>query len=133
MMAKAARAAAAWRTYREVTKPGTPPLMTRVRAIPRMLGAVMRGRYAGLGKGKLALLGLGVVYLISPVDVIPDFLMLIGVADDFGVFLWLLASLLGESGRYVEHERAVIQGRVEEDLTRGRMPGDAMPRRAEGA
>ncbi|MFB4276327.1 YkvA family protein [Nonomuraea sp. MTCD27] len=114
MMAKATRAAAAWRTYREVTRPGSPKLMTRVRAIPRMIGAVMRGQYAGMGRSKLALLGLGVVYLISPIDVVPDFLMLIGVADDFGVFLWLLASLLGESGRYVQHERHVIQARLEE-------------------
>ena len=115
MMAKAARAAAAWRTYREVTKPGTPGLMTRVRAIPRMIGAVMRGRYDGMGKGKLALMGLGVVYILSPVDIGPDFLVLVGVADDFGVFLWLFASLLGESGRYVEHERRVIRGRLAEE------------------
>jgi uncharacterized membrane protein YkvA (DUF1232 family) len=114
MMAKAARAAAAWRTYREVTRPGSPKLMTRVRAIPRMIGSAMRGKYAGLGKGRLALIGLGVVYLVSPIDVVPDFLALIGVADDFGVFLWLMASLLGESGRYVEHERRVIQGRLAE-------------------
>ncbi|MFC5823136.1 YkvA family protein [Nonomuraea insulae] len=114
MMAKAARAAAAWRTYREVTKPGSPKLMTRLRAIPRMVGSVMRGNYAGMGKGKLALLGMGVVYLVSPIDVIPDFLMVIGVVDDFGVFLWLMASLLGESGRYVQHERGVIQARLEE-------------------
>lgn len=113
MMAKPARAAAAWRTYREVTKPGTPGLMTRVRAIPRMIGAVMRGRYTGLGKGKLGMMALGVVYMISPIDVIPDFLVLIGVADDFGVFLWLMASLLGESGRYLDHERQIITGRVE--------------------
>ncbi|MGW4405211.1 YkvA family protein [Nonomuraea sp. NPDC004702] len=115
MMAKAARAAAAWRTYREVTKPGTPGMLARVRAIPRMIGAVTRGRYDGMGKGKLALMALGVVYILSPVDVIPDFLVLIGVADDFGVFLWLIASLLGESGRYVEHERKVIQARLVED------------------
>ncbi|RSN03739.1 hypothetical protein DMB42_32775 [Nonomuraea sp. WAC 01424] len=112
-MAKAARAAAAWRTYREVTKPGTPGMMTRVRAIPRMIGAVTRGRYDGMGRGKLALMALGVVYILSPIDVIPDFLVLVGVADDFGVFLWLIASLLGESGRYVEHERRIIQGRLE--------------------
>ncbi|WP_223166641.1 YkvA family protein [Nonomuraea sp. SYSU D8015] len=112
MMAKAARAAAAWKTYREVTRPGSPGLMTRVRAIPRMIGAVMRGQYAGMGKSKLAMLALGVVYILSPVDVLPEFLMVIGVADDFGVFLWLLGSLLGESGRYVEHERSVIQGRL---------------------
>ncbi|WP_236051700.1 YkvA family protein [Nonomuraea cypriaca] len=114
MMAKATRAAAAWRTYREVSKPGSPGLMTRVRAMPRMVGAVMRGRYAGMGRSKLALLGLGVVYIVSPVDVLPDFLMLIGVADDFGVFLWLMGSLLGESGRYVQHERAVIQARLDQ-------------------
>ncbi|SDJ99487.1 YkvA family protein [Nonomuraea jiangxiensis] len=113
MMAKAARAAAAWRTYREVTKPGSPGLMARVRAVPRMVGAVMRGQYSGLGKGKLALLGIGVVYILSPIDVLPDFLMVIGVADDFGVFLWLLGTLLGESGRYVEHERSIIQGNLE--------------------
>ncbi|NUS06272.1 MAG: DUF1232 domain-containing protein [Nonomuraea sp.] len=114
-MAKAARAAAAWRTYREVTKPGTPGLVTRVRAIPRLIGAVMRGRYDGMAKGKLALMGLGVVYILSPVDIVPDFLVLVGVADDFGVFLWLFTSLLGESGRYVEHERKVIRGRLAEE------------------
>lgn len=113
-MAKAARAAAAWRTYREVTKPGTPGLMPRVRAIPRMLGAAARGRYEGLGKGRLALMALGVVYMISPIDIVPEFLLLIGVADDFGVFLWLMGSLLGESGRYLDWERKVITGRVEE-------------------
>ncbi|MGA4995398.1 YkvA family protein [Nonomuraea bangladeshensis] len=113
MMAKAARAAAAWRTYREVTKPGSPALMTRVRAIPRMVRAVMRGEYGGMGKGRLGLIALGVVYIISPIDVIPDFLTLIGVADDFGVFLWLATALLGESGRYVEHERRIILGQVE--------------------
>lgn len=109
-MAKAVRA---WRTYRDVSKAGSPGLMARVRAIPRMIGAVMRGEYSGMGKSKLAMLALGVVYIISPIDIIPDFLVLVGVADDFGVFLWLLGSLLGEGGRYVDWERNTIQGRVE--------------------
>ncbi|MFF5205139.1 YkvA family protein [Streptosporangium sp. NPDC000396] len=104
-MAKAARAAQAWRTYKQVTTPGSPGLGTRLRAIPRMIGAVARGRYPGMGRSKLTLMGLGVLYMISPIDVIPDFLVLIGVADDFGVFLWLTGSLLGESGRYVDWER----------------------------
>ncbi|WP_235994670.1 YkvA family protein [Nonomuraea montanisoli] len=113
MMAKAARAAAAWKVYRDVSKPGTPGLMARVRAIPRLIGAVINGRYEGMTKGKLALMGLGVAYLISPIDVLPDFLPVIGVADDFGVFLWLLGSLLGESGRYVDHERTIVRGVVD--------------------
>jgi hypothetical protein len=47
--------------------------------------------------------------------VVPDFLVMVGVVDDFGVFLWLAATLLGESGRYVEHERNVIQARLVEE------------------
>ncbi|MDP9864010.1 MULTISPECIES: YkvA family protein [Streptosporangium] len=108
-MAKAARAAQAWRTYKSVTEPGSPGLGARLRAIPKMIGAVMRGRYPGMGKSKLAMMGLGVLYILSPVDVVPDFLVLIGVADDFGVFLWLMGSLLGESGRYVDWERRQVR------------------------
>src|SRR5690606_31736920 len=103
-MAKAARTVAAWRTYREVTRAG-PGLGARLRGIPRMIGAALRGSYPGMSRGMLATMGLGVIYLISPIDVIPEFLAVIGVADDFGVFLWLMASLLGESGRYLEWER----------------------------
>jgi uncharacterized membrane protein YkvA (DUF1232 family) len=110
MMKKANRAAAVWRTYQDVSKPGTPGVLTRVRAIPRLVKSVMRGDYAGMGKGKLALMAMGVVYLISPIDAVPDFLLLIGVVDDFGVLLWLAASMLGESGRYVDWERKVIPG-----------------------
>lgn len=115
-MAKAARAAQAWRTYKDVTKPGSPGLGSRLSALPRMVGAVMRGEYSGMGKGKLAMMGLGVLYIVSPVDVVPDFLLLLGVADDFGVFLWLMGSLLGEGGRYVDWERdkvRLVQSRAE--------------------
>lgn len=103
-MAKAARAVAAWQTYREVTREG-PGLGARLRGIPRLIGAVLRGSYPGMSRGMLAMMGLGVIYLISPIDVIPEFLAVIGVADDFGVFLWLMALLLGESGRYLDWER----------------------------
>jgi uncharacterized membrane protein YkvA (DUF1232 family) len=108
-MAKAARAAQVWRTYKDVKKPGTPGLGARLRAIPRLIGATARGRYPGMGKGKLTMLGLGVLYIISPIDIVPDFLVLIGVADDFGVFLWLMGSLLGEGGRYVDWERERVR------------------------
>ncbi|MGC5010026.1 YkvA family protein [Streptosporangium sp. DT93] len=104
-MAKAARAAQVWRTYRSVSQPGSPGVGDRLKALPRLIGAVMRGEYAGMSKGKLAMMGMGVLYIVSPLDVVPDFLVLLGVVDDFGVFLWLMSSLLGEGGRYVDWER----------------------------
>lgn len=103
--AKAGRAAAAWRAYREVSRPGSPSLGNRIKAVPRMLGAAMRGDYPGLTRGKVAMLVAAVAYIVSPIDVVPEFLLAIGVVDDFGVFLWLMTALLGESGRYIEWAR----------------------------
>lgn len=108
-MAKAGRAAATWRAYREVSKPGSPGLFTRLKAMPRMLRGAVKGDYPHLGKGQLAMFAAGLAYIISPVDAIPDFLLGIGIVDDFGVFIWLMSSLLGASGRYVEWEREDLE------------------------
>ncbi|WP_214411465.1 YkvA family protein [Sphaerisporangium fuscum] len=111
-MSKAGRAASAYRAYREISRPGSPGLMARVKALPRMIGGALRGDYHDLGKSKLALMGLGILYIVSPVDIVPDFLPIIGVTDDFGVFLWLMTSLLGESGRYLDWERRRVHGEI---------------------
>ena len=104
-MVKAGRAAATWRAYSEVSKPGSPGFGVRLRAVPRMVRAAVKGDYPGLTKGKLAMLGMAVVYIVSPIDAIPDFLLGVGIVDDFGVFLWLATALLGASGQFVEWER----------------------------
>jgi uncharacterized membrane protein YkvA (DUF1232 family) len=111
-MKKAGRALAAWHAYREVKRPGTPGVLPRVRAIPRMLRGTLRGEYPHLSKGKIGMMGLGVAYIVSPLDVVPDFLAVIGVVDDFGVFLWLMTALLAESGRYLDWERHRLTGPV---------------------
>lgn len=103
--AKGGRAAATWRAYREVAQPGSPGVGSRLKAMPRMLRAALRGDYDGLTRGKVAMFGAALAYIISPIDAVPEFLLGIGVVDDFGVFLWLVTALLGESGRYVEWER----------------------------
>lgn len=112
MKSRAGRASAAYRAYREVSRPGSPGLMARVKALPRMIGGSLRGEYGELGKRKLALMAAAIVYIVSPFDVLPDFLPIIGVTDDFGVFLWLVTSLLGESGRYLDWEHKKVRGEV---------------------
>ncbi|WP_067173902.1 YkvA family protein [Microtetraspora niveoalba] len=108
-MAKAGRAAATWRAYREVSKPGSPGLLTRFKAVPRMIRGTLKGNYPHLGKGQLAMFAAGLAYIVSPVDAIPDFLIGIGVVDDFGVLIWLVSSMLAASGRYVEWEREDLE------------------------
>ena len=89
--------------------PGAPrpvgsPLQ-RTRALPRLLRGARSGEYGGLSKGRVALWAAAVVYLLSPVDILPELLPVIGVTDDAGVLVWLLTSLSGASGQFLRWER----------------------------
>jgi uncharacterized membrane protein YkvA (DUF1232 family) len=97
-----------------VFKPGTPGLGRRLAALPRMVAATMRGEYDG--KGRLSLMALSAVYMLSPIDAVPEaFLFVLGLVDDAAVATWLAGAVLDETERFLEWEtrRArVIPGRV---------------------
>ncbi|MEU9131676.1 YkvA family protein [Kitasatospora sp. NPDC048540] len=97
----------AWGLYRETRRPGAPGPGARVAALPRLVGDVLLRRYPGVGPGKLVGLGLLVgLYLVSPLDAVPDVFPVVGWSDDTAVLVWFLAGLTRESGRYVEWRRA---------------------------
>ncbi len=98
---------ALWRVIVQGNRPGSPGLGDRLRALPRMISAAVSGSYADLGRGRLAMLGLALAYLISPFDLVPEVLLgLLGLGDDAVVALWLGGALLVETDRYLEWERA---------------------------
>ncbi|WUH99188.1 YkvA family protein [Spirillospora sp. NBC_00431] len=101
----AAAAGQAWEIYAETLKPDAPGFWERFRAVPRMLKAVLRGQYKGLSFGTLGLLALGVVYIISPIDAVPDVIPIVGIVDDTGLALWMLAVLVKSAGDFVTWER----------------------------
>ncbi|WP_275287880.1 YkvA family protein [Halomonas elongata] len=55
-----------------------------------MLIDVARGRYRPVPWSAMGWMLLALVYLLSPLDLIPDVLMLIGLVDDVVVVGWLL-------------------------------------------
>jgi uncharacterized membrane protein YkvA (DUF1232 family) len=83
----------------------------RARALPRLLRAARHGEYPGLPTSRMALWGLALVYLVSPIDILPELLPVIGVADDAGVAVWLLTSVSTATGLYLRHERDQLRGR----------------------
>lgn len=95
-----------------VFKPGTPGLGRRLAAIPRMIRATMRGEYDG--KGRLSMMLISALYIVSPIDLVPEtFLLAIGLIDDAAVATWLAGAIFDETERFLEWERrraAVIQG-----------------------
>jgi uncharacterized membrane protein YkvA (DUF1232 family) len=50
-------------------------------------------------KGKIIAMIIAVVYIVSPIDFIPDFLLPVGVVDDAGAFGWLLFAIGQEMSR----------------------------------
>ncbi|GAA0671041.1 hypothetical protein GCM10010193_24030 [Kitasatospora atroaurantiaca] len=104
---RAAVSRSAWGLYRETRRPGAPGLGARVVALPRLLRDVLRHRYPGVKRGKLAaLLVLAMLYVLSPIDAVPDVIPVLGWTDDTAVLLWFLTGLTRESGRYVQWSRA---------------------------
>jgi uncharacterized membrane protein YkvA (DUF1232 family) len=81
-----------------------------------MVGRALAGRYAGLSRPRLVMVVLGLVYLISPVDLVPEALLnVFGLGDDAVVALWLVGWFVAETDRFLAWERTppdVVDGTV---------------------
>jgi len=120
-MASTGRKAAAAAAAAAAMQDGPTGFVARVGSIPRMVRDVFRGDYDGLSRKRVLLMVLAVVYIVSPVDLLPEALLTIpGLADDAAVAAWLIASLLGatsayrmwENGRISADDPHVVPGEV---------------------
>jgi uncharacterized membrane protein YkvA (DUF1232 family) len=83
------------------------PLKRDVQTMLRMLRASGEGRYSELSKKNLLLAAAGIAYLVSPIDVIPDFLPG-GFADDAAVVTFVVRKLRGELAAFERWEQGII-------------------------
>jgi uncharacterized membrane protein YkvA (DUF1232 family) len=73
----------------------------RVASLPGLVRDTVNGQYDGLGRGRLAMMLVALVYIVSPVDVLPEALLTLpGMMDDAAVAAWLIASLMGATTAY---------------------------------
>ena len=93
---------------RAATRPGAPGMGERLSALPRMVRAAMRGEYAGVTRGRLlGMLG-ALLYVVSPVDLVPESLFTIfGLADDALLVTWLASSLVNDTEAFLTWERGL--------------------------
>ena len=89
---------------------GGPSLGKRLGAIPRMVRATTRGEYDG--GLRLAMMTAAAAYVVSPIDAVPEALLLVfGLADDALMITWLAGSMLDETARFLEWESQREDGR----------------------
>lgn len=66
----------------------------------RLVQSYLNGSYRQIPK-KVLVLGLAtLLYLVFPIDIIPDFLPLIGYTDDLSVFAWFITTFQSELTRF---------------------------------
>ena len=107
---------AVWRAVRAGTRPGTPGIGDRLRSIPRLLRETFLGRYVGTSRARLLAMLVAVVYVLSPIDLVPElFVPLLGLVDDAFVIAWLAGTVLLETERFLDWERGqhdIVTGQV---------------------
>ena len=125
MLGRATTVAGAVRSSR-----GRHPLGQRIAAVLPMLRDAFTGRWADAPRGRL-LAGLaGLVYVISPLDILPELLLgPFGLGDDLAIAAVAVAALLSSAEDWLDRgapgEGDVIQGVVVERNWRDRGAGSA--------
>lgn len=93
---------------RAATRPGAPGMAERLAAVPRMVRAAMSGQYEGVSRGRLLGMLAAVLYVVSPVDLVPESLFtVLGLADDAMLVTWLATALINDTEAFIGWERSV--------------------------
>lgn len=65
-----------------------------------LLKDYINGSYRGIKKSSMIMIISALVYLLNPLDVLPDFIIGLGFMDDLSVFTYLLTKIKGELDKY---------------------------------
>ena len=104
---------------RTATRPGSPALGERLSSLPRLVRATFRGDYRGSSRGRLLMVLGAALYVISPVDFMPEaVLSVFGLADDAMVVSWIAATVVNETEAFLAWERTAPQGQAQAGRSR---------------
>ncbi len=88
----------------ESSKSGFEQIKDLMYAFMRLVKAYMNGTYRDVSHKSL-LIGVGVLlYLVSPIDVIPDFIPLLGLMDDISLIAWFIDAFQKEIQKFRDWE-----------------------------
>ena len=85
---------------------GMQQLQDYVATFTRMIKAYRDGRYQAAPWKSLLLVTAGIIYFVSPLDLIPDFIPVLGYMDDITILVWIANSLKSDMEAFEEWESA---------------------------
>ena len=82
---------------------GRSSLVERLRATPAMVADVLRGRWRGVSRWRIGLSLVALLYVVSPLDVIPEMLLgPFGLGDDLAIAALAVASLFNATEQWLD-------------------------------
>ena len=129
-MKRTAAFAALWRALTSAHR-GGPNLGDRVGSLPRLAWASLRGEYDGTAR--MMMMGLATLYVVSPIDAVPEILLgPLGLLDDGIVVAWIVGTFLAETDRFIAWEQMYGRGKARR-ATGAQPPPPPPPPRPAGA
>ncbi len=80
-------------------------LMMKVGASIRMVKAYKQNRYTQMPWRSMVLIIGGLVYFVMPLDLIPDFLPIVGFLDDATIMIWIFSALRKDIEAFEDWEK----------------------------
>jgi len=73
----------------------------------RLASAYASGKYREVPWKTVMTVLAAIIYFLNPLDLVPDFIPLMGLTDDFGVLIWVYNSIHGEINKFLEWEKSL--------------------------
>jgi uncharacterized membrane protein YkvA (DUF1232 family) len=74
----------------------------------RMASAYVSGKYRTVPWKTVMTILAAIIYFLNPLDLVPDFIPVMGLTDDFGVLMWVYASVSLEIDKFLAWEKSVV-------------------------
>ncbi|WP_460912355.1 YkvA family protein [Spirosoma areae] len=81
--------------------------------VTRLLKAYASGEYRQLPWKTLIRIIAVLIYFVSPIDILPDFLPIIGLSDDIALMLWLFSGIRDDIEKFRQWEFTATKPREE--------------------
>ena len=80
--------------------------VSNIKLVMRMIQSHLNGTYASFSTKSILMLIFSLVYFITPIDLIPDFIPALGFTDDISVLYFVLQSLASDIENFKQWEKA---------------------------